>query len=189
MADNNPENLVILSGCSGGGKSTLLLELKHRGFQVAPEAGRRVVKQALRTGEDVLPWNNPAGFAKCTTDLAVLDYETARNRSDLTFFDRSPLDLAAHLNMLALPLPENLSRAVESCKYEKTVFMTPPWPQIFHKDEERQKSFEEAVREYEYLVRFYEQREYQPHLLPRVPVSERADHILGILGFRSDLSR
>ncbi|SEI08083.1 AAA domain-containing protein [Rhizobium tibeticum] len=38
---------VILSGCSGGGKSTLLAELAKRGFAVAEEPGRRIVKQQL----------------------------------------------------------------------------------------------------------------------------------------------
>lgn len=33
--------LIILSGCSGGGKSALLVELGRRGFATYEEAGRQ----------------------------------------------------------------------------------------------------------------------------------------------------
>jgi len=35
-------NYVIISGCSGGGKSTLLAELKNRGFLIVLEPGRQI---------------------------------------------------------------------------------------------------------------------------------------------------
>ncbi len=182
MVEENPENLVILSGCSSGGKSTLLLELERRGFQITPEAGRRVVQEGLRTGADVLPWNNPAGFAQSTARLAMLDYRAIEDQTKPTFFDRSPLDLAAHLDMLSLPFSDDLLRALQTCAYAKTVFMTPPWPEIFHQDAERQKTFEDAVMEYEHLLKYYQRQGYQPHLLPKTTVSERADYVMDVLG-------
>jgi predicted ATPase len=39
------ERFVILSGCSGGGKSTLLAEFGRRGHSIVEEPGRRIVKQ------------------------------------------------------------------------------------------------------------------------------------------------
>jgi predicted ATPase len=35
------ERFVLLSGCSGGGKSALLAELHARGYHVVEEPGRR----------------------------------------------------------------------------------------------------------------------------------------------------
>lgn len=46
---------VVLSGCSGGGKSTLLAELARRGHAVRPEAGRLVVEAELAAGGGALP--------------------------------------------------------------------------------------------------------------------------------------
>ena len=37
------DRFIILSGCSGGGKSTLLAELARRGFATVEEPGRRIV--------------------------------------------------------------------------------------------------------------------------------------------------
>ena len=41
--DNISSRHVILSGCSGGGKSTLLADLAGRGFGTVSEPGRRIV--------------------------------------------------------------------------------------------------------------------------------------------------
>ena len=55
MADRGVERFVILSGCSGGGKSTLLDELARRGHAVVAEPGRRIVAEQLREGGAALP--------------------------------------------------------------------------------------------------------------------------------------
>jgi predicted ATPase len=41
------ERFVVISGCSGGGKSTLLKELAKRDHDVIDEPGRRIVKNAF----------------------------------------------------------------------------------------------------------------------------------------------
>ena len=38
---------VVISGCSSGGKSTLVVELGRRGYAVVEEPGRRIVKEEL----------------------------------------------------------------------------------------------------------------------------------------------
>lgn len=43
---------IVLSGCSGGGKSSLLTELGRRGHTVVPEAGRQVVREQMLIGVD-----------------------------------------------------------------------------------------------------------------------------------------
>jgi predicted ATPase len=39
------DRFIVLSGCSGGGKSTLLAALQRRGFAVFEEPGRQIVKE------------------------------------------------------------------------------------------------------------------------------------------------
>lgn len=53
---------VIISGCSGGGKSTLLAELQRRGYPVIEEPGRRIVEEQLGTGGHALPWLDMPAF-------------------------------------------------------------------------------------------------------------------------------
>ena len=48
---------VVLSGCSGGGKSSLLEELRSRGYRVIAEPGRRIVQvEELENNGRALPW-------------------------------------------------------------------------------------------------------------------------------------
>jgi predicted ATPase len=51
-----PSNFFVITGCSGGGKSTLLSELEQRGYRVFPEPGRQVVKAQQSVDGDGLPW-------------------------------------------------------------------------------------------------------------------------------------
>ena len=50
------ENFVTISGCSGGGTSTLLAEFQRRGFATIEEPGRRIVGEELNRGGSALPW-------------------------------------------------------------------------------------------------------------------------------------
>lgn len=89
---------VILSGCSGGGKSTLLTELQQRGYDVIEEPGRRIVQDELRNGGQALPWIDMVGFLRRVIQQAQDDHANAqRNSSQWVFFDRGLVDAAAAL--------------------------------------------------------------------------------------------
>ena len=63
-------NYVIISGCSGDGKSTLLSELASRGYQIVFEPGRQIVKEQTVIQGDALPWIDLKKFL----DLALSRY-------------------------------------------------------------------------------------------------------------------
>lgn len=54
---------VVMSGCSGGGKSALLTELGRRGYPVVEELGRRIVVEQRRSNGMTLPWIDISGDA------------------------------------------------------------------------------------------------------------------------------
>jgi len=61
------ERFIVISGCSGGGKSTLLSELKRRGHAVVDEPGRRIIAEEMGSGGQALPWVDLAAFAERAT--------------------------------------------------------------------------------------------------------------------------
>jgi predicted ATPase len=170
---------VLISGCSGGGKSTLLAELAARGFSVFEEPGRRIVRQELERGGEALPWTNLAAFAQAAIALSLEDHAAAAKRSGWTFFDRGLVDAAAALqHATGEALREDLLTAH---RYHERVFLTPPWPEIYENDPERKHGFEDAVAEYERIAMLLPKLGYDVVILPKVPVSERADFLLASL--------
>jgi predicted ATPase len=61
--------------------------------------------------------------------------------------------------------------------YHKTVFITPPWEQIYRGDEERRQSFGEAVETFNIMKTVYNRFGYDTVELPKIPVIERAAFI------------
>ena len=56
--------------------------------------------------------------------------------------------------------------------------MTPPWKEIYTTDTERDQTFEESIEIYEKLREWYVMHDYQPILVPLLPVELRLKFIL-----------
>ncbi len=145
-----------MSGCSGGGKSTLLAELARRGHAIVEEPGRRIVRQQQAIGGSALPWIDMAAFARLTIETALADREAATGEPAVTTLG------ATHL-------------------YDRLVFLTPPWPALFENDAERQHGWDDALAEYARLTVAYPSLGYETRELPLDSVEKRADWLLAEL--------
>ena len=92
-------------------------------------------------------------------------------------FDRSIVDAIASLARLGFPTPPYLHRALDRYRYAPTVFLTPPWEELFASDPERRHAFADAVAEYEGLLEAYPANGYAVELIPKAGVEERADFL------------
>ncbi len=77
-----------------------------------------------------------------------------------------------------IPLPAHHRAAIERCRYARSVFVTPPWPEIFETDAERRHSFADAMREYPQTLAAYRDCGYELVEVPKAPVSERVEFIV-----------
>ncbi|MCP1625936.1 AAA family ATPase [Pseudomonas nitroreducens] len=162
---------VVISGCSGGGKSTLLAELARRGHAVVEEPGRRIIAQT-RAGEgSALPWVDAEAFGRRALAMSMADHETAQG---LTFFDRGIVDAAVAITARGGDLPAS---AIATHRYDR-LFLAPPWPEIYENDADRRHSLEAALRDYERVRLAYLNAGYHPILLPCETVCARADFVL-----------
>lgn len=171
---------VVISGCSGGGKSTLLAELKRRGHAVVEEPGRRIVREELAGDGAALPWVDAAAFARRAVAMALADRNAAERLEGWVFFDRGLVDAAAALEHATGEAA--LQRLGRAHRYHQQVFLTPPWPEIYVNDPERPHGFEAARAEYERLVEAYERLGYAVSILPKTDVAARANVVLERLG-------
>lgn len=154
-------------------------ELRRRGHSVVDEPGRRIVQEEHQTGGLALPWINLAAFARRALDMATADLEAAKMKPGWVFFDRGIVDAACAMeHVTGSPVLEMLGR---SYRYHPTVFLVPPWPEIYVVDPERKHGFDAAVAEFERLERAYPILGYRVVVLPKQSVAERADFVLALL--------
>lgn len=173
------DHFIILSGCSGGGKSTLLAELAHRGFATVEEPGRRIVIEETRNNGTALPWIDLEAFARRAIAMALEDRQKAPTEG-FVFFDRGLIDAAVALEHLTgEPILADL--AIRH-RYSNPIFLAPPWPELFASDAERRHDFASAVAEYDRLAAAYPALGYDVILLPKVSVAERLAFILERVG-------
>ena len=175
-----PQRYVI-SGCSGSGKSTLLDALAVRGETVVQEPGRRVVRQQMGAGEDGLPWGDAQRFVDLCAATAIADFDAVVAPCNRAFFDRSFVDVAAAVARTGLRMPAGLPDALRTKRYCTTVFMSPPWRELFRQDAERRHGFDEAVAEYDALVPAYRGLGYRLEFLPSTSVVERLAFVLAVV--------
>ena len=170
---------MVISGCSGGGKSTLLEALAGQGMAVVEEPGRRIIREELVRDGQALPWTDGPAFARRAVDMALAD-RAATPAESWVFFDRGLIDAAAALDHLTGTAElETLGRAH---RYHRRVFLTPPWPEIYVTDPERRHGFDAALGEYERLLQAYPRFGYEVALLPQTSVAERVAFVLERLG-------
>jgi predicted ATPase len=178
-------NFVILSGCSGGGKSTILKELAARGHATVEEPGRRIVAQEQAQGGTALPWIDLSAFAERAIAMALDDRQKASPLRGWVFFDRSLIDATSAL-AAASGNRRELEKLATDNRYHRRVFMTPPWPEIYATDAERQHGLAAAIKEYERLLDDYARLGYEVVLLPKLPVAQRVEKLLDVLATDRD---
>jgi predicted ATPase len=175
----NTDLFVVISGCSSGGKSTLVAELGRCGYETVQEPGRRIVREEILGDGLALPWVNGTAFARRAIALSLADRAAANGDGRWVFFDRGLIDAASALEHLTgEPVLTAIGR---THRYHQRVFLAPPWPEIYQTDHERRHDLDAAVAEYRRLLEVYPALGYQVIILPKVTVSERVAFVLSTL--------
>ncbi|MBX7501410.1 AAA family ATPase [Qipengyuania sp. YG27] len=161
---------ILITGCSGGGKTTLLDELAARGCRTVAEPGRRLIAQGIA------PWDDAEAFLRAAADMAMADLAAHASIDEPVFYDRGLFDALAGLERIGVtPVADALG---EERPYAGGVFLAPPWPEIYAEDSMRRHDFEAARDEYEHLAELLPKLGYSPLTLPKLPVGDRADFVL-----------
>ncbi len=169
---------VVLSGCSGGGKSTLLAELASRGVPIFVEPGRKVVRAALAGSGGALPEDDPTGFAMACLERSLADLRAAESLDRPAVFDRCPVDAFTWLEHRGLPVPTAFPEAMAAAGFHPVVLFAPPWPEIYVQDAERRHPLEKALADHDRLARDYVRLGFELLALPSASPGERADWVL-----------
>lgn len=167
--------LFVLTGASGGGKSTLLAALAERGFRTQPEIGRILVEEQLASGGNALPWSDPVAFRDLLFQRSLEAFDRHKASNEIVIFDRSFLEAIAYCRLIGEAVPSFMSAEAANRRFHDPVFVCPPWREIFTQDAERRHDFDYACRDHDANVATYRGQGYQLVELPREPVSSRVE--------------
>lgn len=174
--------LIVISGCSGGGKSTLINELSKMGYAIFPEVATEIVNHQLNKNGQKTPWQDPGGFCELLIEKSLDDFYRAKAMTDVhdntIFFDRSYLEGIRYHKRLNTIDSNKYDFFINDLRYFHTVYITPPWEEIYCQNEIRKHSFKKSVDDFEKVVSFYSKCGYQTIELPKVSVKARVQFIL-----------
>lgn len=177
-------DFIVITGGPGAGKTTLLNEIGRNGCPYMPEVAREIIQAEMSSDGDALPWKNAIKYRDLMLDRSIESYQTAlSNRpGHMLFFDRGIPDTLAYTNLIHAPISERLESAVRKYRYNKQVFILPPWKEVYQTDSERVQDFEEALATYDILSETYKQLDYELIVVPKLSVDQRAAFVLSHVG-------
>src|SRR4029077_4126485 len=120
--------------------------LRSRGYACSTEAGRAIIQDQVKIGGSALPWRDRMLFAELMLQWEMRSYRLAELNPGPVFFDRGVPDIIGYLRLIGTPVPEHVQKAAAEFLYHQTVFIAPPWREIFRQDIERKQDFDEAQR-------------------------------------------
>lgn len=167
------ERLFVVTGGPGSGKSTLLKAAAAAGYRTVPESGRAVIRFQEAIGGRALHYVDSAAYAELMLDRDMQNHQAHAATGEVTLFDRGVADLVGYCRLVGIEDAEHFRRAAELFRYNRKVFLAPPWRDIYVNDAQRRQDWSEAVHTYDCIADAYGELGYDLVELPLASVAER----------------
>jgi predicted ATPase len=178
------ENCFILTGAPGSGKSSILNSISQKGVTCVPEFARAIIAQQRAIDGNGLYDKNPQLFKELMLSRAINDFIEADIQTPC-LFDRGIPDLLAYSDCFDISRGVEV-KAAELYQYNKIVFFTPSWEEIYSNDEDRRISFHESKLFGNNIKSIYQTLGYKLIELPYASVDERTDFLIDFIGSTND---
>lgn len=178
--DNNQlirNNYFILTGAMGGGKSTILAELRKLGLTAIDEPARQILAEQRNIGGVGVPEQDPQLFTDLLLSRAIFQYNQFQDHPAPIIFDRGIPDNICYANFFDLSTT-TASAASKQYRYNSKVFYVPGWKEIYQTDDERKMTFEQANQFGVEVKAIYNNLKYQIIEVPFDTPSARARFIM-----------
>ncbi len=170
--------IVLIIGGPGTGKTTIIDELQKRQYCCYPEISREVIMEAKKQGIEQLFLEKPLLFSELLLEGRKKQFESAYNEShDVVFIDRGIPDVLAYMHYIGDSYPASFDTACREHTYSK-IFILPPWEEIYISDEARYENFEQAKLINTHLIETYKNYGYELIEVPKDTMDNRIIFIL-----------
>ncbi|MFT5318935.1 MAG: putative ATPase [Chlamydiales bacterium] len=170
------EKFIVITGAPGSGKSRILHELNQMGYTCVDEPARQILSEQRKIEGDGIPERSPRLFTDLLLSRATFQYKQMLTHQGPVFFDRGIPDNVAYATLFDID-EKTLWNAGREYLYNKRVFFTPSWEEIYEMDDERKMSFDEASQFGDYFKRVYTELAYDLIEVPREDPKTRAEFI------------
>ena len=170
-------NFLVFTGGPGVGKTTLLRHLEAMGEIVVEESARAVIRENVASGGGGTPWIDNEAFVAQTAARDVANFDRLAGETRRVFFDRGIADSYGANG--ATPSVE-LVEAIRTRRYNRQVFVFPPWREIYETDAERRQDWAEAEATFGRVLRLLPHFGYEPIIVPKASTAVRAEFVLSV---------
>ena len=184
---------VVITGGPGTGKTSVVNLLETSGFYCFHEIVRSMTLDAKKKQDSGSFISNPLAFVKDPKSFneqllsGRLSHflKAADLEEDTVFFDRGLPDVLAYMNYFNQSYEKKYIDVCKAHTYD-TVFIFPPWEEIYVQDNERLENFKEAMEIHEALEKTYFFLGYDIIEVPFGTVNERLKFVLNHTEQRSE---
>tara|TARA_B100001758_G_C18396282_1_gene606151 strand:- start:312 stop:839 length:528 start_codon:yes stop_codon:yes gene_type:complete len=167
---------VIISGAPGTGKSSIIKELKIRGYFCFEEVWKKEYKNpSKKYNSDYINIFSKHLFSE---RLKHLETKIPKTKDQVIFYDRSIIDTISYLNNYKKNIESTWLETAIKKRYYETIFFCPLWKEIYKQTNERKESFEETMLIEKTLTSTYKEFLYKIKNVPKLDISKRVDYIL-----------
>lgn len=170
---------VVITGAPSSGKTSVIDDLRARGYAVQGEVARELIEECLRRGLTVEDVRREGGQQLQRDILRIKrEREAAVDPTECVFMDRGMPDSIPYFRLAGL----DVAMAVQACRTFRyaAVFVFDRLPLV--KDGIRAEDESLAQKIDEMLRADYKSLGYDPIAVPVMPIAQRSDFILQALG-------
>ena len=172
----------VITGGACVGKTTMINELKRRGYQVVGESARIIIdseqvhEKMNPAYEGVYPWVDNEAFQHLVIKTQTILEMNVFGVEEPVFLDRSLVDGIAYSRVWKTPEIDGLRDMIITAEYGKVFFLENLG--FYDQDEQRKES--EIVNEkvHEHLFDIYTELGFEVIRVPALPIDERVDFVL-----------
>ena len=168
-------NFFVFTGGGGTGKTTLIRHLQARGEIVVDENIRAVIREQVGANGSAVPWSDAKACCDLTTARDISDFDRHADETRRVFFDRGLMDM---FGSNGVPPSPELVAAIATHRYNRRVFVFPPWRDIYVVDAERREDWSRMEAVFQSIMSTLPELGYDPVVVPFGSIMQRAAFVL-----------
>ncbi len=169
-------NLFVISGGPGTGKTSVINELKSRGYKTAEESARKLCSTDERFKGKAIKDIDMVEFQNAVFEFQKDQFKALAGNESPVFLERGFGDTVAYAKIYVVDFPDGLIEFSKDFRYSKIFILD--FLDFYKQDELRKESSEEQEKIHNEIIQAYSLLGYDVVFVPNGTINERTDFVL-----------